>query len=265
MVVCVKQVPDTTEIRIDPVKNTLIRDGVASILNPFDGYALEAAARIKDQHPDSTITVICMGPNQAKEVLKESLAIAADKAYLISDRKFGGSDTFCTSYILSEAIKEIEKTEGKFDIIFCGKQAIDGDTAQVGPEIAEHLGYPQVTYGLEAFVEGDMIKVKREIDEGIAVVGVKAPCVLTFTKPVFDPRLPTIRRKLLANKIDIPVLGFENIPDINPDKIGLKHSPTRVKKTFVPQRKTRGIKIQEKTEEASAKKLFATLSEAHVI
>ena len=143
MLVCVKQVPDTTEIKIDPVKNTLIRDGVPSILNPFDGYALEAAARIKDADPDSTITVVSMGPEQANAVLKESLAIAADNAYLVSGREFGGSDTLCTSYILSEAIKEIEKTEGKFDIIFCGKQAIDGDTGQVGPGIAEHLDYPQ--------------------------------------------------------------------------------------------------------------------------
>ena len=175
MLVFVKQVPDTTEIKIDPVKNTLIRDGVPSILNPFDGYALEAAARIKDADPTSTITVIAMGPEQAKAVLKESLAIAADKAYLVSGREFGGSDTLCTSYILSEAIKEIEKTEGKFDIIFCGKQAIDGDTAQVGPEIAEHLDYPQVTYGLEATVEGDLVRVKKETEDGAQIIGIKLP------------------------------------------------------------------------------------------
>ncbi len=265
MLVCVKQVPDTTEIKIDPVKNTLIREGVPSILNPFDSYALEAAARIKDKDPSSTITVICMGPEQAKAVLKESLAIAADKAYLISGREFGGSDTLCTSYILSEAIKEIEKTEGKFDIILCGKQAIDGDTAQVGPEIAEHLGYPQVTYGLEAFVEDGMVKVKKEVEDGAEIIGIQTPCVLTFTKPSFDPRFPTIRRKMAANKANIPVLAFTDLPDIDPEKIGLKHSPTHVKKTFVPQKKTGGIKIQEETAEESAKKLFTLLSEAHVI
>ena len=147
---CVKQVPDTTEIRIDPVKNTLIREGVPSIVNPFDGYALEAAARIRDKNPDTRIVVLSMGPAQAKTALKECLAIAADKAYLASDRVFGGSDTLATSYILSGAIRKVEELEGRFDMIFCGKQAIDGDTAQVGPEIAEHLGYPQVTYGLEA-------------------------------------------------------------------------------------------------------------------
>ena len=203
MLVCVKQVPDTTEIKIDPVKNTLIRDGVPSILNPFDGYALEAAARIKDKDPSAKIVVLSMGPEQAKAVLKESLAIAADKAYLVSDRAFGGSDTLATSYIISETIKKIEETGGKFDAIFCGKQAIDGDTAQVGPEIAEHLGYPQVTYGLEAEVDGDLVKVKKEMDDGAAVIGVKMPCVVTFTKPAWDPRYPTIKRKMAANKAEI--------------------------------------------------------------
>ena len=155
ILVCVKQVPDTTEIRIDPEKNTLIREGVPSILNPFDGYALEAAARIKDKNPDTKIVVVSMGPSQANAVLKEALSIAADEAYLVSDRLFGGSDTLATSYILANAIKKIEETEGKFDAVFCGKQAIDGDTAQVGPEIGEHLGLPQVTYGLEVeAVEG---------------------------------------------------------------------------------------------------------------
>ena len=265
ILVCVKQVPDTTEIKIDPVRNTLIRDGVPSILNPFDSYALEAAARIKDKNPDTQISVICMGPEQAKAVLKESLAIAADKAYLVSGREFGGSDTLCTSYILSEAVKEIEKTEGKFDMIFCGKQAIDGDTAQVGPEMAEHLDYPQVTYGLEAFVEDGLVKVKKETEDGAQIIGIKTPCVLTFTKPSFDPRYPTIKRKMAANRANIPVLSLAEIPDMDPSKIGLKNSPTRVKKTFVPQKKTGGIKIQEETAEDSTKKLFQLLSDAHVI
>ncbi|MCI9242993.1 MAG: electron transfer flavoprotein subunit beta/FixA family protein, partial [Lawsonibacter sp.] len=175
ILLCVKQVPDTTEIKIDPVKNTLIRDGVPSILNPFDGYALEAAARIKDKDPSTKIVVVTMGPPQAAAVLKECLAIAADKAYLVSGRTFGGSDTLATSYILSNAVKLVEETEGKFDAIFCGKQAIDGDTAQVGPELAEHLGYPQVTYGLEAEADGDTLKVRKEVEEGVEVIAVKTP------------------------------------------------------------------------------------------
>ena len=143
ILVCIKQVPDTTEIRIDPVKKTLIREGVPSIVNPFDAYALELAARIKDKEPGTKITLVSMGPPQAENALRECLAVGGDKAYLVSGREFGGSDTLATSYILSCAIKKLEELEGKFDIIFCGKQAIDGDTAQVGPEIAEHIGLPQ--------------------------------------------------------------------------------------------------------------------------
>lgn len=265
ILVCVKQVPDTSEIKIDPVKNTLIRDGVPSILNPFDGYALEVAARVKDKNPSAKIVVLSMGPQQAKAVLKECLARVADNAYLVSDRAFGGSDTLATSYIISESIKKVEELEGKFDIIFCGKQAIDGDTAQVGPEIAEHLSYPQVTYCLEAEVDGDTVKAKKEVEEGIEVIGIKMPCVLTFTKPSFDLRFPTIQRKLAASRAEIPTLTAADLPDINLAHAGLKGSPTRVKKTFVPQRKTGGMKIKESTDEASALRLFQLLSDANII
>jgi electron transfer flavoprotein beta subunit len=265
LLVCVKQVPDTTEIKIDPETNTLIRAGVPSIVNPFDGYALEAAARIKDKDPGAKIVVVSMGPEQAKVALKECLAIAADKAYLVSSRKFGGSDTLATSYILSEAIKKLEEIEGKFDAIFCGKQAIDGDTAQVGPEIAEHLGYPQVTYGLEAEADGDALKIKKEVEDGALIISVKTPCLVTFTKPSWDPRYPTIKRKMAANKAEIPTLSEEDLPGIDLSKAGLKGSPTKVKKTFVPQKKTGGVKVQEDTAEASAKKLYGLLSAAGII
>ena len=265
ILVCVKQVPDTTEIKIDPVKNTLIRDGVSSIVNPFDGYALEAAARIKDKNPDTKIVVVSMGPPQATAALKECLAIAADKAYLVSGRTFGGSDTLATSYILSNAVRKIEETEGKFDAIFCGKQAIDGDTAQVGPEIAEHLGLPQVTYGLEAELDGDQLKVKKEMEDGAAIIGVTLPCLVTFTKPAWDPRYPTIKRKMAANRAQIPVLGDDAFPEIDTARIGLKGSPTHVKSTFVPQKKTGGIKIKEETGEESAIKLIGLLHDASII
>ena len=269
ILVCVKQVPDTTEIRIDPVKNTLIRDGVPSIVNPFDGYALEAAARIKDKNKDTQIIVVSMGPPQAQAALKECLAIAADKAYLVSGRTFGGSDTLATSYILSNAVKKIEELEGiKFDAIFCGKQAIDGDTAQVGPEMAEHLGLPQVTYGLEAELDGDMLKVTKEDSDGNQIIGVKLPAVVTFTKPAWDPRYPTIKRKMAANRAKIPVLGDDAFPEIDVTRIGLKGSPTHVKKTFVPQKKSGGIKIVKEGEETGedlAKKLYKLLSDASII
>ncbi len=264
ILVCVKQVPDTTEIKIDPVKNTLIRQGVPSIVNPFDGYALEAAARIKDKNPETKIVVLSMGPDQAKNALKECLAIAADKAYLVSGRKFGGSDTLATSYIISEAIKMIEDKEGRFDLIFCGKQAIDGDTAQVGPEIAEHLGYPQITYGLEAEVDGGMVKVKKELEEGAEIIGANMPAVVTFTKPAWDPRFPTIKRKMAANRMEIPVISDSDLI-VDETRIGLGGSPTKVKKTFVPQKKSGGEMIHEDTNENSAKKLFAALSSAGII
>lgn len=265
ILVCIKQVPDTTEIRIDPVKNTLIREGVPSIVNPFDGYALEAAARIKDQNPDTKIVVASMGPEQAKNGLKSCLAIAADKAYLISDRVFGGSDTLATSYIISGAIQAIEKTEGKFDAIFCGKQAIDGDTAQVGPEIAEHLNYPQVTYALEAENNGDRLLIRKETEEGTEIVEVKKPCLVTFTKPAWDPRYPTIKRKLAAGRAEIPTLTAADLQDIDLQKVGLKGSPTKVKKTFVPQKKKNVIIIEKSSSVEAAKELLKQLSDAGVI
>ena len=265
IIVCIKQVPNTTEIKIDPVKNTLIREGVPSIVNPFDGYALEAAARLKDANPDTKIVVVSMGPEQAKAALKECLAIAADKAYLVSDRAFGGSDTLATSYILSHAIKKIEETEGKFDAIFCGKQAIDGDTAQVGPEIAEWLDLPQVTYGLEIEQTEDGFKVSKEGEDGTYMIGIKSPCLITFTKPSFDPRYPTIKRKLMANKAKFETLGDDFDPTMDASHYGLNGSPTHVKKSFTPPVKTGGMKIKEETGEESAKKLAKILVDNNIV
>ncbi len=265
MLVCVKQVPDTTEIKIDPVTNTLIRDGVPSILNPYDGYALEAAARVRDKNPDAKIVVLSMGPEQAKNALKDALAIAADKAYLVSGRPFGGSDTLATSYIISEAIKKIEEIEGKFDVIFCGKQAIDGDTAQVGPEIAEHLGYPQVTYGLECELVGDKMRVKKEVEDGVQVVDIGMPCVLTFTKPAWVPRLPNIKRKMAAMRAVIDVLTENDIPGIDLGQAGLKGSPTKVKSTFVPVKKKSGVKLEGLEVEDAAKQLYGMLNDNGIL
>ena len=233
ILVCIKQVPDTTEIRIDPVTNTLIRAGVPSIVNPFDAYALEIAARIKDCTENVKIVLLSMGPEQAKNALKECLAVGGDKAYLVSDRAFGGADTLATSYTLSAAIRKLEELEGKFDLIFCGKQAIDGDTAQVGPEIAEHLDLPQITYAVEAKLEGDEILVKKETPEGFAIVAAKMPCVVTVTKPSFDPRFPSIKSKLAANRKEIPTLTSEDLP-VDRARIGLKGSPKGKEDLYAP-------------------------------
>lgn len=263
--VCVKQVPDTTEIKIDPATNTLIRDGVPSIVNPYDTYALENAARIKDKDQETKITVVSMGPEQAKAALKECLAIAADKAYLVTDRAFGGSDTLATSYILSRAIRKIEETEGKFDCIFCGKQAIDGDTAQVGPEIAEYLGYPQVTYALEAETSENGLRVIQQGPEHKQVLSVAVPCVITFTQPDFDVRYPTIKRKMAANRAQIPNVTAVDLSELDLEKCGLQGSPTKVKQTFVPVRSKSGMIVKEETIEDSSRKLAQLLSDAHVI
>lgn len=263
MLVCMKQVPDTNEIKIDPVTNTLIRAGVPSIVNPFDAYALEMAARIKDAAPESKIVVVSMGPEQAKSALKECLAVGGDKAYLVSDRAFGGSDTLATSYILTGAIKKLEETEGKFDIIFCGKQAIDGDTAQVGPEIAEHLDYPQITYAVEVSVENEAVRVKREYYDGYEVLESALPCVITVTKPAFEPRYPNIKSKMAANRAEIPAITSADVT-LDLTRAGLKGSPTKVKKTFTPPRKTSGMIIQEQILEDSVQILCASLCELNI-
>lgn len=265
ILVCAKQVPDTSEIRIDPVTNTLIRDGVPAILNPHDGCALEAAARIKDKMPDTEIVVLSMGPPQAQNVVRECIATAADRGYLISGRAFGGSDTYATSYILSYAIRSLEDREGRFDAIFCGKQAIDGDTAQVGPEIAEHLDLPQVTCALTAEVQGRELKITKEIDGGTMMLSAPLPCVVTFTDPEWDLRFPTLKRRVAARKLEIPVITDTDLADIDQTKIGLKGSPTRVRGSFVPQQRSGCVIIKEGSPDADAKKLAGLIKESGII
>ncbi|SFL48035.1 electron transfer flavoprotein subunit beta/FixA family protein [Pelosinus propionicus] len=260
ILVCVKQVPDTAEIKIDPVTNTLIRAGVPSIVNPFDKNALEAAVQLKEAHGGS-VTVISMGPDQAKAALKECLSVGADKAVLISDRLFGGSDTLATSYILATAIKKL----GKFDLVLCGKQAIDGDTGQVGPEIAEHLGIAQLTFIAKIEVSGEKITVQREHDEGYEVIEAKLPVVCTVIKSINEPRYANIKSKMAANKAVIEVITAADLPEIDLTKIGLKGSPTKVKKTFTPPRKESGIRIQEGTGRESALKFIEKLVVAKLL
>lgn len=238
IVVCVKQVPDTTEVKIDPVTNTLIRQGVPSIVNPFDKNAVEAAIRLKEEH-GGKVTVISMGPPQAKEALKECLAMGADEAVLISDRAFGGADTLATSYTLAAAIRKI----GKVDMIICGKQAIDGDTAQVGPEIAEHLGWAQVTCVSEIDVAGQTVNLEREHEEGYEIVEVRLPVLLTVLKSINEPRLPTVKGTMKANRKEIPVWTASDL-EVDPKHLGLTGSPTQVRRIFTPQQRVEGELIQ---------------------
>ncbi|WP_019240298.1 MULTISPECIES: electron transfer flavoprotein subunit beta/FixA family protein [Bacillus] len=261
ILVCVKQVPDTTEIKINPVTNTLVRTGVPAIVNPFDKHAVEAAVQLKEKH-GGTVTVISMGPEQAKLALKECLSVGADRAVLVSDKRFGGSDTYATSYILSSAIQHL----GTYDLIICGKQAIDGDTGQVGPAIAEHLGLTQLTYVTELDIcEEQKIVVKREIDEGYELVEAKLPAVCTVVRSINNPRLATIKSKLAANKAEIEVLTFADMPEIDKAKIGLKGSPTKVKRSFTPEKRGTGIVINENHGDVAVRILAAKLIEAKLI
>ena len=263
ILVCVKQVPDTNEIKINPETNTLIREGVPSIVNTFDAYALEMAARIKDER-DTKITVVSMGPEQAKNALRQCLSVGADKAYLVSDRAFGGSDTLATGYILSKAIKVIEAEEGPFDIIFCGKQAIDGDTAQTGPQLADHLDYPQLTCINDIEAVDGKVKVMRETENGWEVWESPMPVVVTVTKPPYEPRYATIRLKLASTRAEIPVLTIAEI-DADPQRSGLKGSPTKVRKTFVPVRSKDGIILRDETVADSSAKLARFLGDSGLL
>ena len=259
IVVCVKQVPDTTEVKIDPVTNTLVRQGVPSIVNPFDVNAVEEAIRLKEKH-GGKVTVISMGPPQAKDALKECLAMGADAAILISDRAFGGSDTLATSYTLASAIRKL----GKVDIVFFGKQAIDGDTAQVGPETAEHLGIAQVTYVAKIDVEGDVVRAQREHDDGYEIIEVKLPIAVSVVKSINEPRFPTVKGLMKANRAEIPVWTANDLV-VDENRLGLKGSPTKVLKIFTPTHRTQGVIIQKDTAREAVAELFQKLSDAKII
>lgn len=262
ILVTVKQVPDTSgKVAVNP-DGTLDRASMQTIINPDDMNAVEAALALKDELGCKVIA-FTMGPPPAEGMLRELMAMGVDEGVLITAREFGGSDTYATSQIIAAAIDTYGVDAD--DIILAGRQAIDGDTAQVGPEIAEHLGYPQVTYSLEAELDGDLVKVKKETEEGAEIIGIQTPCVLTFTKPSWDPRYPTMKRKLAANRADIPVISDTDLFDIDTTRIGLKGSPTKVKKTFVPQKKTGGMMVAEETTEDSARKLFQLLNDANII
>ncbi|MBP2636694.1 MAG: carD 1 [Firmicutes bacterium] len=259
IVVCVKQVPDTTEVKIDSVTNTLIRQGVPSIVNPFDKHALEAALQLKEKH-GGKVTVVTMGPSQAKDALKECVAIGADEAILVSDRAFGGADTLATSYTLACAIKKL----GKVDMIICGKQAIDGDTAQVGPEMAEHLDMAQVTCVSKIEVEGNQVKVEREHEEGYEVVETQIPVLLTVIKSINEPRFPTIKGTMKANKKEIPTWTADDM-EVDPGQLGLKGSPTQVRRIFTPPQRVQGEIIKSDTAREAAAILAGKLLTAKIV
>ncbi len=258
--VCIKQVPNTTEVKWDFEKGTLIREGVESITNPFDLYAIEEALRVKERTGKGKVIALTMGPPQAEEVLREAISMGVDEGVLISDRAFAGADTLATSYTLAKAIEKL----GQPWIIFTGKQAIDGDTAQVGPELAAWLNLPQVTY-VRKIVEIDEKKavVERLTDYGYDVVETSLPAVFTVVKEINEPRLPSLRGKMRAKKFK-PLLFTVKDLDVDEDKIGLRGSPTQVKRVFQPEQKKGGEKYEGEPEQL-AKLLAEKLRELKFI
>lgn len=261
IIVCIKQVPDTNEVRIDPVKGTLIREGVPSIINPDDKNALEEALRIKEELEDVKVTVISMGPPQADVALVEAIAMGADEAYLLTDRAVAGSDTWATSTALSAVVRYL----GDFDIIFCGRQAIDGDTAQVGPQLAEHLGIPQITYVEDLKIEGKKVIAKRALEDGHFVIEAEMPVLLTAIKELNEPRYPNIRGIYEGFKGD--KIKFLSAKEVNADmdNIGLDGSPTNVLKSFTPPTKSKNLEMLEGTSKEKARQLIVRLKEENII
>lgn len=248
IVICIKQVPDTTQIKIDPETNTLIREGVESIINPFDTYAIEEGVRLKEKLGGKT-TVITMGPPQAEAALREAISLGCDEAVLISDRAFAGSDTLATGYTLAMSIKKL----GDVDIIICGKQASDGDTAQVGPGIATQLDIPQVTYvkKIEEIKDGSMI-AERMTEEGYEIIKTSIPCLITVVKEINEPRIPSLKGKMKAKKAEITNWKAIDI-DVDEIRLGLTGSPTWVSKIFTPPPRKKGQIFECDPEEATTK------------
>ena len=262
IVVCAKQVPDTTEVKLDPKTGTLIRDGVPSIINPDDKAGIEAALQLKEAVPGSTVTVVSMGPAQADVALREALAMGCDEAILVSDRAFGGADTWATSSTIAAALKKID-----FDVIITGRQAIDGDTAQVGPQIAEHLGLPQVSYAENVEVDGEYLKVQRQFEDRYHIIKVKMPCVITALAELAEPRYMTVGGIVDAyDSKEVKVWGLADLKDtIDEANIGLAGSPTRVKQSFTKQPKAAGTVLKDLTPDEAVDAIVAKLKEKYII
>jgi len=270
IVVCIKQVPDTTEVRLDPVTNTLIREGVPSIINPDDKCGIEAALRIKEQIPGTTVTILSMGILSVDVAMREALAMGADEAILLSDRPLGGADTWATSGSIAAALRKMD-----YDLIICGRQAIDGDTAQVGPQIAEHLGIPQISYVEEIQeITEEKIVVKRQFEDRYHIIEAKLPCLITTLSELNEPRYMSVggvfdayREKEvkmwnLATLLD--GLNEEEAAYLNAN-IGLKGSPTNVVKSFTKQAKGQGEVFKDLSADEAVQTIVNKLAEKFII
>ena len=260
IIVCVKQVPDTQKVQVDPVTGVLIRNGIDTKMNPYDLYALETALRIKEK-TNAEIHVITMGPDAAKAVLYESMALGADEAWLMSDRRFAGADVLATSFTLAQGIKTI----GNFDLILCGKQTTDGDTAQVGPAIGEVLDIPHVSW-VRKLIDADEkgIIVQQEMMDSVADVRLNYPCLLTVEKGIFEPGLPSYLKLKDARKKEVHCMNLDKCECKDTKRYGLSGSPTQVEKIFEPTYNLESVRLEGTTEE-NAQALFNKLCELKVV
>jgi len=259
IIVCIKQVPGTTQVKINPDTGTLIRDSVEAIVNPFDEYAIEEALRIREQK-GGVVKVLTMGPPQAESALRSAIAMGADEGILITDRAFAGSDTWATSYTLANAIK----TLGDYDLVICGKQAIDGDTAQVGPGVAEMLDIPFVAWVRKIEEISDIsIRVERMMEDGYDVVEMPVPSLLTVVKEINEPRMASLKGKMRAKKAAIKSITVDDL-SVDTAKLGLTGSPTQVLRSFVPEKKTGGEKFSGELPEV-VEKISSTILDLNII
>ena len=258
IIVCLKQVPGTTDVRIDPETNTLRRQGIKNIVNPFDAYALEEGVRLKERY-GGKVTAISMGPPQAEEMLREAISCGADEAILLSDAAFAGADTLATSYTLSQAMRKIEQ----YDLVICGRQTIDGDTGQVGPELAEWLDVPFAAYVSKVEeIDGDLMRVERMVEDGHEIVEMSLPGIITVVKEINVPRLPSLRGMARSRKAEIPVWMASDL-EVDEGRIGLVGSATWVVEIFFPERIHEG-EMLEGDPESQVDTLLEKLREARI-
>lgn len=253
MIVCIKQVPDTNDVKTDPKTGTLIREGIPVIINPEDKVAIEAALQLNGK-----VTVLSMGPPQAEDALREALAMGADEAILLCDKKFAGSDTWATANALATAIKKLN-----YDLIICGRQAIDGDTAQVGPQLAENLKLPQITYVQKLDLKENKIEAERELEDGYEIVEAELPALITVIQDLNKPRYPSLNGINEASEKEIKIWATDDVK-VDEKKIGLLASPTKVKKIFTPNAKSPGIKLEGDIKTVCTK-LISILKEKEII
>lgn len=259
IIVCIKQVPESTEVKIDSRTNTLIREGTKGIINPFDTYALEEGLRLKERY-GGRVTVISMGPPQAKEAIQEAISLGVDGGILLSDRAFAGADTLATSYALASAIKKL----ADYDLVICGKQTMDGDTAQVGPSLAEKLGLPFIAYVSKIEeIKARHIRVERLIEEGHEVMEMPLPGLITVVKEINEPRLPSLKGMMKAKKTEIPVWTANDLA-VDKRQVGLAGSPTQVIRIFTPER-TRQSEILPGRIESQVEQLVEKLRETRIV